>query len=925
MTDMCVGSLPSARGLFVLYEIQNSYSLKFVGVRTRRGTSFSTNLVVPPGARSLASITNALGYTDLLVGGDGLYHFTSKAASHSHRAGTLLTSDAVFQGLKQLYIAKAEKHISVWVENKDGTIVYQLMNLDASGGISVRTTPIPLLSRHPSMGRFAASLNPDNGSQQFFLIVHNNLVLLEQSGSTRLWQTTLVAVPSIGRNLEFSSYTSHINLTDSNGKPLLGAKVLLSSSGWTDITVNGHVYSVGQRGIPVTTDSLGNLTVILAVNDIASHIFTLTDLPNGRILDGQTYVVNPSKKIIDGLAKIKTGADLRNAKLQNGQPLLSGSKNDIDKAAKVISQLHGVLSRVPSNGTSVCSASTVAGLNATTAQVALAATEYAIWDIWHWIEGAFDKVTRWVVEAAGDVWLFVIDFGGKSLRFLLDNVTHVLKAISWVIKEVLGIDIEKIILWLGFIFAWGDILDTHKMIVQMTNEAISWGADNVASFAGVVDNFFLGIKDTIRGLTLPTSLKDTKVHQPSGGDTSSIHTPGGNWCNYQLEHGGITSVPPSNDVGQTDPFTTLWRDVLKPTLDSLENTASKIGNDLVDIFKTNFDPTVGQVFEKLGSDLLIGFIDALHIISTGLIRLLAKVFRAVKDMINTSIDIPILTPLYKLLSGGSNLTFLDAIALLIAIPSTVTYKIVTGRKLAGIPPWKDIIGSKPSSLASTGTAFDLDPPAFARYAIFLKNYSYFSGIVSPIASFFSTLVSTMKWANPTYGSIKFLEKLDLAIGFCGLVFSYPLSSNPKPGIYYQIGSWGLGCLHQCIKLVLMILGSVVPKAVMDKLSGVAGLVVGVGQLVLQIITTVLETQATVAEFPDKDGTAIILKVANASLTSSGKAMQGFAKIVGPEHPEVSGPAMVFGVGANYISFPLAVVRVVKDISSGRYHWAVDIS
>jgi hypothetical protein len=51
----------------------------------------------------------------------------------------------------------------------------------------------------------------------------------------------------------------------------------------------------------------------------------------------------------------------------------------------------------------------------------------------------------------------------------------------------------------------------------------------------------------------------------------------------------------------------------------------------------------------------------------------------IADKINETIKIPVLSALYRKVSGGADLTLLDAISLVIAIPATIVFKLVEGK------------------------------------------------------------------------------------------------------------------------------------------------------------------------------------------------------------------------------------------------------
>jgi hypothetical protein len=106
-----------------------------------------------------------------------------------------------------------------------------------------------------------------------------------------------------------------------------------------------------------------------------------------------------------------------------------------------------------------------------------------------------------------------------------------------------------------------------------------------------------------------------------------------------------------------------------------------ITDDLVLLFKTNGTSlSVSQVLQRMGADVLIGIIDAIRTVVVGLVNMGALILQDFKAYINYPIDIPIFSALYKeFISGGTELSVLDALALLLAIPVTILSKLATGK------------------------------------------------------------------------------------------------------------------------------------------------------------------------------------------------------------------------------------------------------
>ena len=119
MKAMCDGALPAGvSGLFCLYDSLGTRRLTFSGFK--RGPykqQYSTTLRVPPGAECLATFVNKKGFTDLLIGGTDIAHYTAVAAAHSdprkgpdHFVHVTSDSDPYLNQLLQITVAQATSH-----------------------------------------------------------------------------------------------------------------------------------------------------------------------------------------------------------------------------------------------------------------------------------------------------------------------------------------------------------------------------------------------------------------------------------------------------------------------------------------------------------------------------------------------------------------------------------------------------------------------------------------------------------------------------------------------------------------------------------------------------------------------------------------------------------------------------------------------
>ncbi|KAJ7730390.1 hypothetical protein DFH07DRAFT_173794 [Mycena maculata] len=695
MIDLCAGALPAnVNGIFCLYELQSQTHLAFVGRSEEYDQHWSTQLRPPPGAQTLATFVNQEGYTDLLIGGIAITHYTAQAAIHPDKNGepdryTVVVDDTALGESQQMFVAQSNAMLTIYYRNTKDTVLYQRLQDDGTAQLSAQGPLIPLLGHENGGGHLTVLLDDATGSQRLFSVAtDDSLTLMEQSGDTHLWQRIPVLVPSIaGENTEIVSFTSHISLKDTTGVGLPKATILLCSSSAADVGYNGHVLAVTSAGTPVTTDISGDITLIHSVSTLSTVTFTLKDVEGQSVLGGKTYIVNPAKNAQHTLSSIKSADDLRTVQLPSGRKLVDGESKDLDAAAKAIAQLSDSLKQMPQDGSDTAEAPQMSAFSDVGAGGG-GILDVSDWGIWHWVATKWEDFKEWVVEKVGDVWHFVIKIADQVHNFLLKGLSYVWKAIHFVLQDILHIPIDNIIEWLGFIFEWGDIKETHSMIVAMANAAMDCTVDKVQDFRATVNDLFDKADDWLAQLdTIPPDLRDNQLSGKTANDqvagnedySNAQSAPGVNWSSYQLKHGGVGKSLAALDLGAEDPLVSFWND-LRDTLSEIEDTMKDAFHDFLLIFQQDRQFSLGQLLEHLGFDLLRHILNILRKIGNGIIDLVAGFITLAQNLMNSSIDIPLLSPLYRRISGGNDLTALDAMALLIAIPTTVLFKLITGKK-----------------------------------------------------------------------------------------------------------------------------------------------------------------------------------------------------------------------------------------------------
>ncbi|KAG0374867.1 hypothetical protein BGX24_009826 [Mortierella sp. AD032] len=844
-TSMCCGYLDTSFGEF--HGTQCLFGLRkgtngniFIKVAPVGVPFFDPLLVAPPGASAMDTFTNADGHSDLLIAvTEGIYHCKFSSVEHPSPSlpmqGVLVTTDPIFTSSKELRVVQTDAHLSVWAENDSNDIVYQQFDLTM-----VQKTPaVPLLTRQQGGGAFTVHLDPFTGSQNLFAVDDKSqLTRLTQDSKTRLWQHLPIFVPSTGLNTDFTSFTSHINVADSNGNALAASTVLLCSSFLTDLAVNGEPLMVGPEGVPVLTDRRGNLTVIHRVDDIASAVLTIKDAPGNPPVLGQSYTLNPAKKVQDGLATVTDGASLKSVTLPDGSKLLDGSPATADmiaRAGTAIGQLHKHMQSLPCDG-SIQSAS----LNCVSTNNTLvdASSDGTLWDFWHWLANGAESIEHWVVHAVEDTAHWVITTAKGVFTFVLDSITHVLKAAGWVLQQVVK-DIEKIIQWVGFLFQWDDILATHNDFVQVVNDVLGCAPAAFEVLEESVEVWFGHLKQSIQSLDSKskhmTQRYDATNAAALGANTGPInkatHSPGANWSFYQVEHGGVgnsltaidKSATDAIHTAQNDPFADIWKEITA-ALGDMETDLSQFWKDLTKNFSNSKSFSLADVFTEAGIDIAVTLVDFMQHIVVGFLKVTNLIVSTLKTAINTPLNILLLSPLYKKMTNGKELTLLDAISLLIAIPTTVMYKLIHVICTAG---GEEGEGTLEKLLKILGNIPKMYAPQLT--------------IASYCANLFQTCSAPGGWEGLTTGPYQVTKS---AIGW---LISIPLpNSSPRPGLGWRFTNFGLG--------FITVLGCL---SIDPVIRGGLGSIVSFLQLVPVSMSIYLDISATQEEYPKRDNVSLV--------------------------------------------------------------------
>jgi hypothetical protein len=742
LKDISIGYAFGQTGIFYIYNIGDTQTLACTTIAEAQQGSLSYdyspgNPKIPQPFRNLSincistptgSKTKAIQIcSDIFIGSPtGVYFFKNTAVNQCH-----VVTDKI-KDVHELTIRQDKDSIVVWASAAGNKLYYIYgkkvkTEVQGQGGRKIKDEIYewndPVLFK-TDVTHIAPIRNTTREGNELYLVTADRSIQhYWQDSATTLWKQQVINVPEQNDVLEFNSFTTHLHFEDAKGRSLINEKVQITASEWTYVTINGYVYSLDQgSSAEVSTDIMGNVTIINMADDISCAVYHLT----ADWLD-KTLNIYSNAKITRGLASIKSADDLKNARTEDGKPVLTASYDDdtLNAVAGNISQLadkghelksgnsnhngyragnaadqytftavenKGVLhtgrltlNKLPDNfmlsygNTSALPMLGVGGIFDDLKHFAGDALHY----LTDFVDSAIGAIKKgyielkngisFILEKIGDGLRFVLAIGDKILNIMLDTLGAVFKALNWVLK-LIGIDLEKILEWLGKLLGWTDILETSDKLCELINN----GFDIVAGTADVVSDkiadIFRDIEVAIAGEDIVNKLGDVGRSNRTDGRVAPLQDPAANLGNYHLIHGKPSSTGQSSQDGVAEAIERAFKDLIENGLMTGEKAISMIG----DLFSNITTDTIGETVTRLLQILAVTVLEEIKHGAVALMSLAKVLIEAIKAAANYKMNIPILGSVLKPLLGGRELTVLRVSSIMIALPLRIIYKLATG-------------------------------------------------------------------------------------------------------------------------------------------------------------------------------------------------------------------------------------------------------
>lgn len=639
-------------------------------------------LVLPGGlvADAIAAVRNSDQTSDLYVAAYGQLFLFAHDNQRDQSEGVPVATNGILSGVKSLYAYAADEIITVWGLNANDEVFYLTCPVGQSTQPGSWKVPLPIMSGADSISPF---VNRTYNANTFFAHSGDGLLKMVKSPTTGLWSRRSITLPPIAKtqtSTPISSYTTHISVSDANGKPAPNVSVSLSATNVTSVLIDHLYYVVGPYPIELTTNALGTLTIVEIVTSLAGTRF------QASIANAPAVHINTMDSAWQRNAQYTTTDVLKSAQIvsRDGQtrPFLPATVQDSE--LKKVADSNAALGKAYTNLATKPVSNQLASIPI---QRAIASTHVLkaanlgqsllsdLGDVLSWLESGIEAAIDIVEDVANGVLLFVAKIGDAIYHGVVDCVEAVVAAATWVYNAV-KVAIEDLIKFLEFLFGWHDILVTHsvlkKTFLTWTQSAVSELGTTKSNIVQIFQQFRSKIDSWADVPQIDQSPSSASASDPPLGGSNSAP------ANLGVHHLQGSAGLSGSSISPTNPAEEILNDLIKMMEkegEVLSETVERIKTDVIDQFD---NLSITDVIKRLLAIMADTILQTAENVLTTFLDIVAQLVAGIVDLITAKVDIPVLSWLYKDLTG-EDLSFLDLICLVAAIPVTLIYKIAADK------------------------------------------------------------------------------------------------------------------------------------------------------------------------------------------------------------------------------------------------------
>jgi len=661
----------------------------------------STQLEVPLEISTIASVPDLDGNTSLYTVCPTLGIIFIYLSDHQNPGdepqaaavvNNLIVESGLLTGTSHLEGASDAERTVLWGLNGAGELYSLYCPAGQETIPSAWTNPVSIFS---NVFQFASYIQ-DSARALFVQTSDNKLQRLIQDPETSVWSACRMILPpnDVRDMTEVYSYTTHIQVIDSCSMGVPNVLVNVESSSPMVAYINDQYYTLTPNyGLQVETSVAGVLTVIQQTQTLAGVCFKIW-VYNESSQKTIVAEIDPHANVWDNLANISTTDNLRSAQVTNAdgitQPLVPQTtmEDQLTATAELISNLLYLQSNLPSNGVKQPTplppppnglgkhSKRWSDQHAESGDIGDLVLAWG--DLARWLKRAWKTVSGSVIRWISGFYYFLVDTGEVIYTAILDTISAVAGAAEYVLQQV-GVKFDDMVKYLGFVFDWNDILITHRVIKNVIRLAGNRVVLEIDQIEQDVQNAFSDLEQRIRNFgNIPVFEEPIGMQIQQQSEDTTHTSPQANWAIHHATSNIMNADTPYRQQSQASKD---LQDAVQALFDLVSAEEYDLTQMAKDLKAVVFDQFRGLTVTELISSVM-GILEEFLLKSArngimALFEVLKLLVREMFDFLDSQIDIPILTPFYESITGGSPFTFLDLVCLLVAIPVNLAYKAMT--------------------------------------------------------------------------------------------------------------------------------------------------------------------------------------------------------------------------------------------------------
>jgi hypothetical protein len=624
-------------------------------------------------ADAIAAVRNPDNTSDLYVAAQGGLYWFASTNQANQATGVLVATSPLLAAVRNLYAYTADGSVTVWGLNGDDEVFYLTCPAGRQQTPAAWNVPLSILAGVDAISPF---IDRGYNANTFFAHSGTGLVKVVKSPTTGLWSSRRITLPASATAqtaTPIHSYTTHVQVTEADGQQAPDVPVTLTATNVTSVYINHLYYLIGPSPIQLTTDALGTITIVETTASLAATRYQISVASQPQI------AVNTMDAAWQRNAQYTTSDSLQTARIVNRD----GSSRDFVPAGTSAQDLAAVAASNAALAAayehlSSSPAPPAAGPRVLTAPVpvtlvtgdVLEGVPVDVGDLFNCLAGGVDALVNVIKDAANDIWYVITTIGDAVYHAVLDCVEAVVAAATWIYNAI-KVAVEDVLKFLEFLFGWQDILITHEVLRNMFTCMAQSAVDGIETVKTQLHTFSADLQQQIASWAgipeFTQTAAATLAASPPAKEQNSAP------ANLGVHHFQGGAAAASSKMSPDSPLESILNDLVKlmeAEGETLSATVNAIKTDIIDQFSTL---TVTDVIQKLLAIITDSVLQSVENVLVTALDVLAQLVKGMIELLEEKLDIPVLSWLYYDLTG-KDLSFLDVICLIAAIPVTIIYK-----------------------------------------------------------------------------------------------------------------------------------------------------------------------------------------------------------------------------------------------------------